>query len=440
MNLVGIYRQYGKRSGMSVNLRVLDWPKDRVLELQQFLILQGVEAELKRYKQTANYFLNFDRKNAQLLMKLVRPYLEQDQSMMRNLLPTPQASPLGGSFRYRDLTEPQKVFIYRSYTERGPNLLAEELKIPVWVVKEYAKRNNLKGPDRHETRKLRNFSANVSTFEKGWSVQTAYLMGCIQSDGIVDTRGNFVRLGVSTLDEDWLLKIRLLLESTHKVTRYSGFTDKRGYFVSPVTRCTISSRKLVADIFRLMGIGANKSAVGVPYPKDLPEEFLSVFVRGLLEGDGSVLVEPMGLELMGSHSMMTTLNEKLGKLLAIQQFEVRRRSGFSVIAWHAKSDLEALYSFLYKDLAVPYAIRKRRLLDFALGKPLVDSPFRMARFQACLKALYVGEEIEILHEGNKQSLIAKRSGLVERVENNLLEKKSFVHDYHSEYKVPYRLS
>ncbi len=121
------------------------------------------------------------------------------------------------------------------------------------------------------------YKINENIFHN-WSNKMAYVLGIILTDGNVATNNGCI--SISMKEGDHLKKIKKMLNSEHPVKYdkskdiyYFGFT-----------------RKKMSDKLFELGITNNKS-LKVEFP-DVPDKYLSHFIRGVFDGDGSVFFEP----------------------------------------------------------------------------------------------------------------------------------------------------
>jgi predicted DNA-binding protein YlxM (UPF0122 family) len=137
-----------------------------------------------------------------------------------------------------------------------------------------------------------------------WSKEMAYVLGLLLTDGNIGTDNAQVSIGMK---EGYLLEnIKKILKSEHPV-KYSKSKDI--YFFG-------FCRKKMSDRLFELGITPNKS-MKVNFP-DVPDQFLSHFIRGVFDGDGSVFFDPRRKEYplrvsftSGSRAFITTLERKL---------------------------------------------------------------------------------------------------------------------------------
>ncbi len=137
-----------------------------------------------------------------------------------------------------------------------------------------------------------------------WSKEMAYILGLILTDGNIDAESNQISI---TMKEGYLLEnIKKMLNSEHPV-KYSK--NKDIYFFG-------FCREKMSDRLFELGITSNKS-LKVKFP-DVPDKFLSHFIRGVFDGDGSIFFEPRSKEFplrvnftSGSKAFMTALERNL---------------------------------------------------------------------------------------------------------------------------------
>lgn len=126
----------------------------------------------------------------------------------------------------------------------------------------------------------RKYSVDDNYFEKIDSHTKAYMLGVFYSDGYLVIEGKGTkRVGLDVADVEWLQGISDELKS--KAPLYKTSKDH-------IKRLKISSPKIYEDLIKL-GCVPNKSlTVKFPTEEQVPKEFLSSFILGLMDGDGSV--------------------------------------------------------------------------------------------------------------------------------------------------------
>jgi len=123
----------------------------------------------------------------------------------------------------------------------------------------------------------------------------AYILGFLCADGnIIDSenssRTRYVQF--ASKDKEILEKIRKALNSNHPIRIRSSqkklFPNGKYYTFSKTFYFRIGNKKLVSQLEKL-GVPARKSKI-IKFPK-VPSLYLSHFVRGYFNGDGTVYVE-----------------------------------------------------------------------------------------------------------------------------------------------------
>lgn len=113
----------------------------------------------------------------------------------------------------------------------------------------------------------------------------AYVLGCLYSDGSLENspyiRGKYVRF--SNTEYDFVKNIRHLMGSEHTITRFEAHGNRQEKYL-----LRIGSHSLYNDL-EALGLFPNKSLT-MEFPS-VPESYLADFIRGYLDGDGSVIIE-----------------------------------------------------------------------------------------------------------------------------------------------------
>ena len=208
-------------------------------------------------------------------------------------------------------------------------------------------------------------------FFKIWSPDMAWVLGYIWADGSVVT-SNLNKLNLQCIEEDRELidRIYTLLDCHQKILRLPpkemiGYGGKR-YMCKSKVNLHIGSKEMIKDLVGL-GVVPNKSALNLAMP-DVPIEMLSHFVRGYLDGDGSVYVKEndsgsksVQVFFYGGKRFMRDLRDKLVDLLDLRRNGVilSGKSGLRKVVWSSRRDVKILYKWLYPNEKVPCLNRKR---------------------------------------------------------------------------------
>lgn len=185
---------------------------------------------------------------------------------------------------------------------------------------------------------------NESFFNK-WSPGMAYVLGFIFADGcLVEYTNGYYGLDITTKDLPLLKLIKKRLGAEHKIGR-----KERGY------RLQIRNRCIYRDLLNL-GLTPRKSKT-VRFPK-ISEKYSSHFIRGLFDGDGSVMVwnEPRWKHTCqirvsftsGSQSFLEDLNKYLLCRVGLLRGKVSPVTRGYHLRYLSMPECVMLYEFMYQ--------------------------------------------------------------------------------------------
>ena len=124
-------------------------------------------------------------------------------------------------------------------------------------------------------------------FFKIWTKNSAYILGFIFADGHLEDaayiRGKYLR--ITSTDFSIIKRIKETLNSTHKVVVIPASDNRKEKYL-----LRIGSHKIYYDLESL-SLHPRKSLT-MRFPQ-IPIEFLSDFVRGYFDGDGTITFESM---------------------------------------------------------------------------------------------------------------------------------------------------
>lgn len=142
--------------------------------------------------------------------------------------------------------------------------------------------NNIKIRDRREQNILENMSRGKSINHDYFSTldnDSVYYLGFIAADGTVRPNRNEIKIGLSSVDHDFLEDMRHRLQSERTVKNY---LTSNGFEVSELL---FSSQKIKEELAKY-SIVPNKTEKGITM-QNIPNEFKMAFIKGFFDGDGS---------------------------------------------------------------------------------------------------------------------------------------------------------
>jgi hypothetical protein len=198
---------------------------------------------------------------------------------------------------------------------------------------------------------MRLYSLNHSFF-KQQSVDMFYLLGFILADGCVhklSEKSFSISIGLHSKDEHILKSFREMLGSSRPLYYKNNNT----------IALSINSTEIAEDL-KLFGIDERKSLTST-WPNDIPEEYLSHFVRGFFDGDGSVfrIKHPagkrdyIGINFTGTKEFLTELQININKILGKEYGHIRTlkvKSGFYYqLVYSGDATIKKFIDWIYAD-------------------------------------------------------------------------------------------
>lgn len=183
---------------------------------------------------------------------------------------------------------------------------------------------------------------------KKWSPNMAYVLGFIFADGCI-VRGTYagysdsLKFGVQVKDVDILEKIKRELKSKHSIS-----------IVKNAAHFSIASQKIVDDL-KSLGISYRKSLrERIP---NVPEKFIKDFIRGIVDGDGSLWLDQRNyptLSITGGKNILDFIREHFFKkfhlhsALVKQSYSEKIKRNLYQISYRCSS-AQTLIKYIYND-------------------------------------------------------------------------------------------
>lgn len=239
------------------------------------------------------------RKEGQYIKDIAKKYNASVSMVQRLVLAN------GGRIR-KELTEADKKEICRLYTEekvsidhigdryhKGPDAIKDVLKeLGIQI---------LSMPERKQKYRInQNYFDNIDTPEK------AYVLGLMITDGCI--YHNSMLISLQEDDRHILEDIKKLMESEHPL-RYTPSSTRDGYICKPkYTLCIVNKHN--AENWKKHGVVENKTHIA-EYPKWLPNELFPAFMRGVVDGDGSIIKTRDRVSIVGTQMLLEGIQNKL---------------------------------------------------------------------------------------------------------------------------------
>lgn len=225
----------------------------------------------------------------------------------------------------------------------------------------------LKDVPRYSKAKLNNPDANERFFKNIDSEEKAYFLGLLISDGNVfkDSTGRQASISI-TLD----LNDEYILQKFKEVLNINTSISKDGRGCGQIA---IRSN-LMADDLKQYGVVPRKSYI--TYLPKINDIYMSHLIRGILDGDGSILAKPSpkqdghnrylhSISFCGSHQLMEDIAKYLYNNLQLKQpIQVYDYQDKNLSDIHIQNyeDMEKVGDWLYEDATI-YLVRKNNIYN-----------------------------------------------------------------------------
>lgn len=218
-------------------------------------------------------------------------------------------------------------------------------------------------PSRTLSQARRNFleeTLNEEIFEEIDTPDKAYWLGVMYSDGYISKTSsytNYFGLSISSKDREWLLKFKNFLNYNGNIHDYKvAMGYKPG---TPYSRLLVGSNHIVECLEKL-GVVEHKTK----FINKMPDiNFKDDFIRGYIDGDGSLLKKYPHLTICGNKDFLIDITEYFG----IKYNIYPDKSIFSL--QYNKQESEYLEKRLYKN-ASTFLDRKYNIAKRSFNSPL----------------------------------------------------------------------
>lgn len=184
---------------------------------------------------------------------------------------------------------------------------------------------------------IRKYTLDETYFDKIDTANKAYILGLLYSDGNNRVDNHCIRISLQEGDVDILKKIQLELNSNAplvfkdnlNIISSDGLSRRSQY-------CLTVCSKYMSDRLVELGVVPNKSLI-VTYPNLIKDEFVKDFIRGYLDGDGSISnLKQAKVSFTGCYDLFVGFDEAIYSHL-----------GFRGHFYHCKNKAPSTYSYVF---------------------------------------------------------------------------------------------
>lgn len=194
------------------------------------------------------------------------------------------------------------------------------------------------------------YSVNHDFF-KQFSPEMAYVLGWFFSDGNVSSDKGSISIHLNKKDHYILEKMKNLMESTRPIDSYSNSSYLR-----------LDSKILAQDLINLRCVP--KKSLFLEFP-DIPPQYLSHFIRGFFDGDGSIhFNKPNTIKVtfISTKQFLEKLQIELNNILGLRIGSLQRQIKMCIALYYG-DDARKLCDWMYENSKDLYLIRKKERFD-----------------------------------------------------------------------------
>lgn len=236
-------------------------------------------------------------------------------------------------------SEDQMKYIISEY-KKGKTLsaLGREFGVSYSTIRNLLKRKGIKTEgNKHNFPRDEFYFSNIDSKEK------AYWLGFLYADGCVHSNSN--EISITSKDRDHLEKFRKAIKSNNKI---SESIDKRFSSLPKIYHFSIRDKQLKSDLIK-WGCVPNKSLSLTKIP-NIPRDFVSHFIRGYFDGDGSLHwlngTKNFRISFVGTAPFLKDIQKELGLSLSLGQQEGNKSKYFQVAG---RKQVPMILGYIYKD-------------------------------------------------------------------------------------------
>ena len=236
-------------------------------------------------------------------------------------------------------SEDQMKYIISEY-KKGKTLsaLGREFGVSYSTIRNLLKRKGIKTEgNKHNFPRDEFYFSNIDSKEK------AYWLGFLYADGCVHSNSN--EISITLKDRDHLEKFRKAIKSNNKI---GESIDKRFSSMPKIYHFSIKDKQLKSDLIK-WGCVPNKSLTLTKIP-NIPRDFVSHFIRGYFDGDGSLHwlngTKNFRISFVGTAPFLKDIQKELGLSLSLCQQEGNQSKYFQVAG---RKQVPMILDYIYKD-------------------------------------------------------------------------------------------
>jgi len=250
-----------------------------------------------------------------------------------------------------NITEAIKQKYYKE--GKSQQRIANELGISQWMVSDRMRKAGLKTKPKHRNLTRQKYTVNETALYK-ITTHTAWVLGWLVADGFVNKSDNSFGIKVARKDVDVLEKIREFFSYDGPILdcRHRNKDTGKSYKQKLLKMSSASLRNRLIEL----GITPNKTSHEV-YLDSISGEILDrQFIKGVFEGDGSLLYYPhtkrFKFQVVGTLELLSEIQDKLVQYLGLRKTKIHcqnRESNHHLMQYSGKHQVPKIAQWIYQD-------------------------------------------------------------------------------------------
>lgn len=254
-----------------------------------------------------------------------------------------------GKITKEQLLNPYKEDILNKYQNRDSiKELSSFYKVDPRTISSFLKENGIESIRKGSPK--RKYTLDESVFENIDSEEKSYVLGFLYADGCITKNNSQLKITVSSIDEDILIKIKNLLKTNAPIRQKEGGIIKgTSYFGKPTSTLVIDSVKICKDLNK-WGVFQRKT-LHLIFPSFLSKELIRHFIRRYFDGDGCITSSRgrTKVSLVGNYEFVRQIQNFIDEETNFSHLYQRKNSEIFSFEICAKDGVEKFLDVLYKD-------------------------------------------------------------------------------------------
>lgn len=201
---------------------------------------------------------------------------------------------------------------------------------------------------------------NENIFDEIDTAEKAYWLGFILADGYLHEGRHILRIKLTDGDHEHLLKFAKFIGARPEAVKieYHNITG------NPLCKIEVCNKPITRALYNL-GIRQGKSTR--EKVSKVPEEFVRDYIRGIVDGDGSIRPDGTGVSISNSQEVLTYIRDIFMFKFKTATIKVQEHCNTWKIEFRARKCVKGILEYLYYDGCV--ALDRKYELAKAICRP-----------------------------------------------------------------------